>query len=84
VISEEPPASSSVVEVTSTQKKSQSSQVETQKQVWEKENSNNALKDYCKKHYQPILKIIDPDFALACTRCLRETFLKRDQDTLKA
>jgi hypothetical protein len=45
-------------------------------------------REFCKKHYQPILEtILHPDFTNSCIKCLREVFLKQqkpeDQDTLK-
>ena len=58
--------------------------VADQSNSWDKVNKNKALVGYCKKHYQPMLKIIDQDFAKSCTRCLREAFLKKDQDELRA
>lgn len=32
--------------------------------------------EFCKKHHQPLLVIIHPDFSQACMKCLREHFLK--------
>ena len=46
-------------------------------------NANLILKNHCPKHYQPLLtrdELSHPDFPSACLKCLRDCYLRRDED----
>ena len=43
-----------------------------------------AEKEFCKKHYQPIMNIMHPDFGDSCMKCLREIFLKKSRGGVQA
>jgi hypothetical protein len=50
------------------------------------ENANEILKNHCSKHYQPLLKpeeLSHPDFPSACMKCLRDCYLRRDEDNVR-
>lgn len=58
--------------------------VESAQETWQQENQNRALQTNCAIHFQPLLKIVDPEYQRQCLKCIRQIFLKRDQEQLRS
>jgi len=40
-------------------------------------DESTCAKEFCKKHYQQVVKVMHPDFQKCCMKCLREVFLRQ-------